>query len=173
MRWAWGKCLGWLLWARALQCRWYYWPMHHNTYQKPITRHIEHWRSIIINVDLQRCQAPRADQWQSKLSANWWWESYGWLWIYVARLNGTKQVPLSLQAWFYHWPIRAQRGVLLAGSGGLATLRDWTLQCTLVGENKAAYLCSENTDKMRAGNTAYLCWVRNTKSGFCEMCLRS
>ena len=26
---------------------------------------------------------------------------------------------LSLQAWFYHWPIRAQRGVLLAGPGGL------------------------------------------------------
>ena len=25
---------------------------------------------------------------------------------------------LSLQAWFYHWLIRARRGVLLAGSGG-------------------------------------------------------
>ena len=72
MRWTWGKCLGGLLRASALQCRWYYWPMHHNTYQKPITRHIEHWRSMIINVDLPRCQAPRADQWQSKLSTDWW-----------------------------------------------------------------------------------------------------
>ena len=120
---------------------WYYWLMHDNAYQE--THHKTHWA---LEISGNRCQAPPTDQWQLKLPAADQWKSrmmgdcgsrlHGkYPWVFTQALNN----PGSTIGRPEHNP-----DCYWLVLGGLATMRDWTLQCTPVGENKAAYLWSEN-----------------------------